>query len=234
MFCPMIDPWSKTYLTLLRDNPAVVDEARGMIARGDKQKVVALELAMPLMLVSAIKQAMDPASDTSKRIAEWQKWRKWKDAQIKEKRERVLIDAREKKKRRELRGELFKPGDSYEDFVKRMRGEAPRQKRIELLDYSDEMEARVEGLKDGRAPKLYRKVLRELLPIHERAAILARLAKSEDDGIALRAMQILHKLEGVERKPVEQKADWAPGPMFSLAGGIGVQLAPVDAGETKH
>ena len=75
----------------------------------------------------------------------------------------------------------------------------------------------------------YRRLLREKIPLQERVEILARLAKSAEDGVAIKALQMIHAVEGVNRKPQDAPPSVARGsaPMFELPGELPVSVQPV-------
>lgn len=233
--CPLLDAQDKVYLKIERETPDVIADLEMRLKRGDRNKDIAQDTGYPTFLISRVKGVMDPQSDHAKRIANYKAWKLWKGQH----RAKELNEAREERKRRhalkETQRKYFDPKETYDDFLKRMRGQK-LHKRIPLLDYTDENVERLEREKQKRIPGLYRRMLREHITVEEQVAVLARLVKSDDDNVALRAIQELHKVQGVQRKPREAKEERAGGPMFSLSGGIGVQLAPVDDGdgETKH
>jgi hypothetical protein len=218
---------------LERQQPEIIPKVMQCFKEGMNGNEIARQLEMPKDLVFAVRRFMDPKDSMRKRVMEWRAWRIRKNERLAAKSSERHQRIQGKKAMEAARQTYYLPGETYDMFVARIRdGRRRRAMPIPLLDYTDEKQEKREekdrDVEDVSAPKSYRHQLRKLLPAAERAQILARLARSEDDAVALRAMQMLHKIEGVERRakdPVKDTKDH--GPMFNLKGGAGLNLAPV-------
>jgi hypothetical protein len=78
-----------------------------------------------------------------------------------------------------------------------------------------------------------RKALRRALPLEERVKILVRLARSPKDAVAMRALERIDQIEGVDAALKDGKLDPHQGPLFSFPPGTQIDMTPITVEEEK-
>jgi hypothetical protein len=224
----LIDSPTARILRMIEQRDPAVARARQLMQEGRNQRQVALELGWYPAMVCRLGQLDDPKSDLNRRLKG-----------VREDRERRRLDKQRRMEQarvaREVRGNLADMRRAsasepvqYEQFLARERGEPEPGLRIPLLDYSEEDERETDQHRKRAWRGEFRRISRKKLTVEDRVDILVGLARSDDPTVAMKALHELHSIEGAIKKPTPEVKSGG-GPLFSIPGGLPIQVAPVAA-----
>lgn len=226
MTVQLIDAPTGRLLRMIEQHDPALEKARAWMKEGVKQTEIARRLGWYQMMVSRLKHLDDPGSRLNKRLA---KVRAEREERKQEKQRRV----EQQRMAREVRGNLadmrrasVSEPVQYEQFLARERGEPEPGRRIPLLDYSEEDERATDQHRKRAWRGEFRRISRSKLTVEERVDILVAAARSDDPAVAMKALHELHSIEGAIKRPTPEVRAGG-GPLFSIPGGLPIQVAPV-------
>lgn len=223
----LIDAFTARVLRMMEQQDPILDRVRELKRGGASNKKIGLEVGWHPLQVGKLLQLDDPTSALSLRVKGVREDKERKAREKAQQLEQRRIAKATRGNLAEMRKASVSEPVQYERFLARERGDPIPGARIPLLDYSEEDQAETERVERRSWRQRFRQLGRTLLPVNERVEILVEIARTaEDPADRMKALHELHSIEGAIKKPTAEVRGTG-GPLFSIPGGLPIQVAPV-------
>lgn len=224
----LVDSTTHRLLRMIEQRDPNIERARTLMKQGMTGKAICKELGWYYMMVSRLKALDDPKSGVNRRLTEYRKEKQQRARNRQQRQEAQRVQRETRAGLTEMRRAEVGEGMKYDQFLARERGEPVPGRRIPLLDYSEDDEQATDQHRKRAWRGEFRRISRRELPVEDRVKILVGLARSDDPAVAMKALHELHSIEGAIKKPTPE-VKTGGGPLFTITGGLPVQVAPVTA-----